>query len=66
MTIEQFVVKMLQSGKGSNETLSLVKKVFPNSRTSIKCIYYYSSKHKIKLGGSQVVDQVELEKALAA
>lgn len=66
MTIEQFSVKMLQGGKSAQETLGLVKKVFPNSKTSIKCIYYYSSKYGIGLKKSQVVNDEELKKALGS
>lgn len=66
MTIGQFATQMLQKGKSAQETLELVKKVFPNANTSIKCIYYYSSKAKIGLKKAQVVNQEELEKALAA
>lgn len=66
MTIGQFATKMLQSGKSAQETLSLVHKVFPNSKTSIKCIYFYSSKAKIGLKKAQEINEEELEKALAA
>lgn len=64
MTIGQFSTKMLIAGKSAQETLDLVKKVFPNSKTTIKCIYYYSSKAKIGLKKGQVIDQVEMDKAL--
>jgi len=57
---------MLQAGKSAKEVLSLVKKVFPQSNTSIKCIYYYSSKYGIGLKRSQVVDDKELKAALAS
>lgn len=69
MTIGQFSEECLLGGKNAQETLDLVKKVFPNSQTSLKCIYYYSSKlHKEgKFGGlkkTQVVNEEEMKKAL--
>lgn len=64
MTIEQFSVKCLTKGKSAQETLELVKRVFPSCQTSIKCIYYYSSKYKIGLKRSQEVNQEELENIL--
>lgn len=60
-TIESIAVKLLKSGKSAKETLALVKKVFPKCQTSIKCIYYYSSKHNIGLKKSQEVDLVALK-----
>lgn len=66
MTIEQFCVKMLQAGKSAKETLALAKGVFPNSNTSIKCIYYYSSKYGIGLKKAQVIDDKALKAALAS
>ncbi len=66
MTIEQFCKTMLLKGKTAQETLDLVKQVYPQSSTSIKCIYYYSSKYKIKLKKSQEINQDALEAALAA
>jgi len=64
MTIGQFATKALQSGKGAKDTLELIHKVFPNSNTSIKCIYYYASKAKIKLAKAQVVDEKAMKEAL--
>jgi hypothetical protein len=66
MTIEQFCVTMLKKGKSAKETLELSRKVFPSSNTSIKCIYYYSSKHKIGLSRKVEIDQDALKEALAA
>lgn len=56
VTIESVAVKLLKSGKSAKETLESVRKVFPQAKTSMKCIYYYSSKHKLGLQKSQVVD----------
>lgn len=64
MTIGQFATQCLSKGKTAQETLALVKKVFPQSQTSIKCIYYYASKAKIKLAKAQVVDNDALKAAL--
>ena len=64
MTIGQFATQMLQGGKTAQETLALVKKVFPNSQTTIKCIYFYASKAKVGLKKTQVVDADALKAAL--
>lgn len=64
MTIGQFATLSLQKGKSAQETLDLVKAVFPNCSTSIKCIYYYASKAKIGLKKAQVVDDVKMKEAL--
>lgn len=64
MTIGTFATTCLQKGKSAKETLEMVKKVFPNSNTSMKCIYYYASKAKIKLAKAQVVDDKELKAAM--
>lgn len=64
MTIGTFATTCLTKGKSAKETLELVKKVFPNSNTSMKCIYYYASKAKIKLAKVAVVDEKELKMAL--
>jgi hypothetical protein len=66
MTIGQFATLALQKGKTAQETLALVKQVFPGCNTSIKCIYYYASKAKIKLAQGAKVDSEQLEKALAS
>lgn len=66
MTIEQFSVSMLKKGMSAKECLAAVREVFPESNTSIKCIYYYSSKYSIGLKKSQVVDSEKLKKYLAA
>lgn len=65
MTIGQFATQSLKAGKSAKETLELVKRVFPGCNTSMKCIYYYASKAKIKLAKSAAVDADELKKALA-
>lgn len=64
MTIGQFATTCLQKGKSAKETLELVKKVFPNSNTSMKCIYYYASKAKVKLAKAQVVNEDALKAAM--
>lgn len=56
MTIEKFVVMCLTKGKSAKETLELVYQVFPSCNTSLKCIYYYSSKHKLNLQKKSNVD----------
>lgn len=61
VTIESVAVALLKKGRSAQETLESVKKVFPNCSTSIKCIYYYSSKHKIGLKSSQEVDMAALK-----
>lgn len=66
MTIGTFATQALKAGKSAQDTLALVKKVFPNSQTSIKCIYFYASKAQLKLKKTQEVNQEELEKALAS
>lgn len=65
MNIGQFATKALLAGKTAQETLDLVKKVFPESKTTMKCIYYYASKAKVGLKKS-VVNSEELKKALAS
>lgn len=64
MTIGTFATQALKAGKSAQETLALVKKVFPKSQTSIKCIYYYASKAQVRLKKAQEINQAELEKAL--
>ena len=61
MTIESVAVKCLRAGLSVTETLSEVKKVFPNCETTKKCIYYYSSKYKIRQNSSNEVDESALE-----
>lgn len=64
MTIGQFATLALTKGKSAQETLALVKQVFPQANTSIKCIYYYASKAKIKLAKTAVVDEKKMAEAL--
>lgn len=64
MTIGTFATLCLQKGKTATETLAMVKQVFPQANTSMKCIYYYASKAKIRLAKGAVVDAVQLKKAL--
>lgn len=64
MTIGHFATKALEAGKSAKETLELVQRVFPGCKTTMKCIYYYASKAKIKLAKSATADLDELEKAL--
>ena len=64
MTIGQFATLCLQKGKSAQDTLDLVKKVYPSCNTSIKCIYYYASKAKIKLGHKAEVDKKAMQAAL--
>ena len=66
MTIEKFAVEMLKKGMSAKDCLAAVREVFPQSDTSIKCIYYYSSKYGIKLKKAQVVNDDLLKKYLAA
>lgn len=65
MNIGQFATTLLKSGKSAQETLGTVQKVFPGCKTSMKCIYYYASKAKIKLGSGAVADQKLLKAELA-
>lgn len=60
LTIESLSVELLRAGFSAKETLERVRRVFPSSQTSIKCIYYYSSKYKIGLTAQKEVDQDEL------
>ena len=64
MTIGKFAEQCLRAGKSAKETLAMVKKVFPECKTTMKCVYYYASKAGIKLTKSAVVDQKQLEAAL--
>jgi hypothetical protein len=64
MTIGKFATACLLKGKSAKETLELVHKVFPKSQTTMKCIYYYASKAKIKLARAVEVDEVELKAAM--
>lgn len=66
MNIGQFATQALQAGRSAKETLELVKRVFPESKTTMKCVYYYASKAKIKLAKTAVADEKELKKALAS
>jgi hypothetical protein len=65
MNIGQFATACLTKGKSAKDTLAMVQRVFPESKTTMKCIYYYASKAKIKLAKSAVVDPKELKKAMA-
>lgn len=65
ITIGSLATQLLQSGKSSQDTLTTVLRVFPEAKTTMKCIYFYASKAGIKLGHSQVIDQVELDRVLA-
>lgn len=64
MTIGKFATQCLEAGKSAKETLALVKKVFKDSNTTIKCIYYYASKAGIKLAKQSQADPKALEAAL--
>lgn len=64
MTIGQFATLCLTKGKSAQETLTMVKQVYPGCNTSIKCIYYYASKAKIKLAKHSTADAKQLEQAL--
>lgn len=65
MTIGKFATQCLRSGKSAKETLALVKKVYKDSNTSIKCIYYYASKAGVKLAKQSQADPKALKEALA-
>lgn len=69
MTIGNLIQQLLVSGKSATETLETVRRVFPNCQTSLKCVYYYSSKLRKanKFDGlkkEQVIDSAELARAL--
>lgn len=65
VTIEGIAVQLLKSGKSAKETLAAVKRVFPKASTTIKCIYFYSSKHKLGLQRGAEVDEAALKAVLA-
>lgn len=64
ITIGQLAVRLLESGKSAKQTLEAVKRVFPECKTTMKCIYYYSSKAKVRLVRTSAVDQDELASVL--
>jgi hypothetical protein len=64
VTIGKFATMCLEKGKSAQETLELVKRVYPTCNTSIKCIYYYASKAKIKLAKGSECDQDEMSRVL--
>lgn len=66
VTIGGIATDLLKSGKGAQETLEIVQRVFPGCKTTIKCIYFYASKAKVSLQAKQNIDTDELKKALAA
>ena len=61
LTIESLSVELLKSGFNPKETLERVKRVFPSCKTTLKGIYFYSSKYKVGLTSSQQVNTSELE-----
>jgi hypothetical protein len=65
-TIEGFAVTCMLKGKSAKETLALVLKVFPSAKSTMKCMYHYSSKYKLGLGSKAKADQSELSKVLAS
>lgn len=64
MTIGQLATTALLKGKSAQETLEIVKRVFPQAKTTMKCIYYYSSKAGIKLKKGSECNESELKNVL--
>lgn len=64
--IGQFATLCLEKGKTAQETLDMVKQVFPNCTTTLKGIYFYASKAKIRLGRQAEVDKAAANRALVA
>jgi hypothetical protein len=63
-TIGGFATLCLEKGKTAKETLALVKRVFPDAKTTMKCIYFYASKAGIALAKTAAVDDKQLKAAM--
>jgi hypothetical protein len=66
MNIGQLSKELLLSGMSNQEVLSTIKTVFPDCKTTLKCIYYYSSKLGLKRNSGSKPDETELQKVLSS
>lgn len=60
LTIESLAVELMKAGQSPKEALVKVRRVFPQAQTSIKCMYHYSSKHKLNLTRAHEINREAL------
>lgn len=62
ITIGELSVELLKAGYSPKDAVAAVLKVFPDAKTTVKCMYWYASHNNIPLLAKKKVNLDELAK----